>query len=150
MTTKSQVGRHRCDICGAIFTCQAEAANCELRGIILPRFVAGDLIKLQVDEVLRLGLSSSEVLIDIRQFDDQIGPDHDFALTGRGVQYRVRATGGQRFVVSAEVVCLELADRIYCRQWSEFLRRANTGRPSDTEGLDSLRSMLNQKLQLGL
>jgi len=150
MTTKIETIWHRCNICGIKYTCPAEAQHCEVRGISLPRFVAGDVIRLLPTEAQALGLSNPDVLVDIREFVGHGGPTHSFAFAGRGIRYHVRAQGGQKMIVEAVAVTVDMNDYVYCPDWDTFLRRASTGRPNDMEGLEGVRSMLNQKLDLGL
>ncbi|MFH1047396.1 MAG: hypothetical protein V1738_03775 [Patescibacteria group bacterium] len=142
--------RYRCDICGVKFTTEAEAIHCEQRGVVLPRFVSGDVVDLMPTEMQRLGLTSARVLIDQREFVSLRGPSHGFALADRGVKYHVRAAGGAKYVVEAVAVVTPTGDMHYCRNWPDFLQWVDNGRPNDALGLDQLKAMLNQRLNLGV
>ncbi len=150
MTTKVEVFRFRCDICGVKYTVEDEARLCEMRGVVLPRFVSGDVVTLSDAEVRARGLSSSDVLVDIREFVGHVGLSHQFATVGRGVRYHVRARGGQKFIVEALAVVTNMDDIIYCPDWQTLVACANTGKPYDAEGLDSLRAMIKNSLNLRL
>jgi len=150
MTTRVESIRFRCDICGVKYTVEDEAKLCEVRGVVLPRFVSGDVVTLSGAEVQSQGLTCADVLVDTREFVSRTGPSHKFATVGHGVRYHVRARGGQKLIVEAAAIVTDMNDIIYCPDWRTFIARAENGRPNDTEGLDSLRVMLNNKLDLGL
>lgn len=150
MTTKVADSSYRCDICGTRYTGEPESQLCERRGIRLPRFLSGDVIHLQVDEVGRLGLPSSDVLVEMREF---LIPDcltHDYAFADRGVRYHVKARGGRPLEVYASALVLWRGDHLFYADWSDFFRRVSAVKSIDREGLDVFRSELNRRLGLGL